>query len=311
MLELWQRHDYGALEKLGGFAHDRVYVSFIALVYTAMTYMPARFAPGQPPFHVVTHQRDYLALRQGFGPGVQGLGLSGVRVFFRWSIHTIATVGVGRENELITVCSMHARAAARAPAAGCSKDVPRGSRFNPCPSSRDYAPILNFGTGLKSGDVFPSAVTMPHPEFINAVLCNTVAASNATGAEAAKAPLGLNEDHLGQVVHAGEALIGWDERVSVVSWRGTDVPFVPGMPFGTDREEGDTCKALLRDVLQMSKVRCGVHRACTSSSLHDILMTWASARRARVVPVTPKRSAPPPPRFRSVWGDRHHTCASS
>ena len=46
-----------------GFAHERVYDTFIALVYTAMAYMPQRFKPGQPPFHVVTHQRDYLALR--------------------------------------------------------------------------------------------------------------------------------------------------------------------------------------------------------------------------------------------------------
>lgn len=53
VLEMWRTHDYAALEKLGGFAHDRVYVTFIALVYTAMAYMPQRFKPGQPPFHVV------------------------------------------------------------------------------------------------------------------------------------------------------------------------------------------------------------------------------------------------------------------
>jgi hypothetical protein len=195
MLELWRKHDYDALAELGGFAHERVYVTFIALVYTAMAYMPQRFKLGQPPFHVVTHQRDYLALK-------------------------------------------------------CAKDVPRGSKFNPCPASKDYAPILNFGTGLKSAEVFPSAVTMPHPEFIDAVLKNTPAV--ADGEE--ENPLGLDEDHLDLVVHASDALIGWNERMSLVTWRGGDVPFVPGMPFGSDRvDDGDTCQALLTDVLKMSE----------------------------------------------------------
>lgn len=196
MLEMWRNHDYDALAELGGFAHERVYVTFIALVYTAMAYMPQRFKTGQPPFHAVTHQRDYLALR-------------------------------------------------------CSKDVPRGSKFNPCPASRDYAPILNFGTGLKSAEVFPTAVTMPHPEFIDAVLKNTPSGKSADAAD--WNPLGLDEGHLDAVVHAREKLIDWDERVSLMTWRGGDVPFVPGMPFGADRLEGDTCAALLRDVLNMSQ----------------------------------------------------------
>jgi hypothetical protein len=40
VLELWQTHDYAALEAMGGFAHDRVYVAFIALVGRC------RLAPG-------------------------------------------------------------------------------------------------------------------------------------------------------------------------------------------------------------------------------------------------------------------------
>lgn len=207
MLELWRRHDYDALAALGGFAHERVYITFIALVYTAMAYMPQRFKVGQPPFHAVTHQHDYLALR-------------------------------------------------------CSKDVPRGSKFNPCPASRVYAPILNFGTGLKSAEVFPTAVTMPHPEFVVAVLKNTPSGKSADAAD--WNPLGLDEAHLDAVVHAREKLVDWDERVSLVTWRGGDVPFVPGMPFGADRLEGDTCAALLRDVIDMSQGDADAYAAGTS-----------------------------------------------
>ena len=213
MLRLWRTHDYDALQKIdvGGFAHDRVYVAFLALVYTAMAYMPTRFTPGQPPFHVVTHQRDYLALR-------------------------------------------------------CTRDVPKGSKFNPCPAADAYAPILNFGAGFKSSAVFPTAVAMPHPEFIDAVLKNMPSRGAAAAAEPAvpaphlgdenaapNEPLGLDEDHLDEVMHAREELTRWEDRVSVVHWRGHDVPFVPGMPFGAERGlGGNACRALLTETFKMS-----------------------------------------------------------
>ena len=44
--------------------------------------------------------------------------------------------------------------------------------------------------------------------------------------------------------------------------RGGDVPFVPGMPFGADRVEGDTCKSLLVDVLGGGGTVVGGARSC-------------------------------------------------
>lgn len=171
----------------------------------------------------------------------------------------------------------------------CAKDVPRGSKFNPCPSSEDFAPILNFGSGLKTSDVFPSAVTMPHPEFIDAVLKNIPSAGNE---DAVEKPLALDEDHLDKVVHAGDVLKAWDERVSVIFWRGRDVPFVPGMPFGADglsadRVEAATCKSLLVDVLKMSEEDAAAYVAPNAANdvaqpprkvtLEDIVVWTATA----------------------------------
>ena len=62
VLELWERRDYASLASVAGFAHERLHVVFDALVYTAIHHMPERFKPGQPPFHAVTHQRDYMAM---------------------------------------------------------------------------------------------------------------------------------------------------------------------------------------------------------------------------------------------------------
>ena len=64
---------------------------------------------------------------------------------------------------------------------------------------------------------------MPHPEFINAVLRNTppgMSKDTEKGGTDKWNPLGLDEDHLDVVLHAGEKLVEWDQRVSLVTWRG-------------------------------------------------------------------------------------------
>ena len=159
ILAMWREHRYADLAAVGGAGHAKVYDAFVALAYTAQAYAPGRFKKGQPPFHVVTHQREYLSPE-------------------------------------------------------CLRDVPKGSRFNPCPAARRWAPVLNFGANPKTAAVFPTAVKMPDVDFIATVLRNerasdTNANANATGrgrsvnlaaaaedAESESSPLGLDESAL-------------------------------------------------------------------------------------------------------------------
>jgi len=73
---------------------------------------------------------------------------------------------------------------------------------------------------------------------------NDVASSICQSLRAGKEKvLALDEDHFDTLMHTGEDLKSWDERISVISWRGKDTPFVPAMPFGADRIEGTACQA--------------------------------------------------------------------
>ena len=130
--------------------------------------------------------------------------------------------------------------------------------------------MLNFGANPKTAAVFPTAVKMPDVDFIATVLRNerasdTNANANATGrgrsvnlaaaaedAESESSPLGLDESALDRFAHAGERLKPWEERVSVVAWRGADVPFAPSMPFGADRMDSALCREMLVDVLDLA-----------------------------------------------------------
>ena len=208
---MWREHQYPAdLAAVGGAGHAKVYDAFVALAYTAQAYAPGRFKKGQPPFHVVTHQREYLSPE-------------------------------------------------------CLRGVPKGSRFNPCPAARRWAPVLNFGANPKTAAVFPTAVKMPDVDFIATVLRNerasdTNANANASAevnlaaaaGDAEPSPLGLDESALDRFVHAGDRLKPWEERVSVVAWRGADVPFAPSMPFGADRMDSALCREMLVDVLDLA-----------------------------------------------------------
>ena len=123
----------------------------------------------------------------------------------------------------------------------------------------------------KTAAVFPTAVKMPDVDFIATVLRNerasdTNANANATGrgrsvnlaaaaedAESESSPLGLDESALIGSAHAGERLKPWEERVSVVAWRGADVFFAPSMPFGADRMDSALCREMLVDALDLAR----------------------------------------------------------
>ena len=205
ILAMWREHRYADLAAVGGAGHAKVYDAFVALVYTAQAYAPGRFKKGQPPFHVVTHQREYLSPE-------------------------------------------------------CLRNVPRGSKFNPCPAAKRWAPVLNFGANPKTAAVFPTSVKMPDVDFVATVLRNEANPSeanagdgpDANAADANASPLGLDEAALDRFVHAGERLKPWEERVSVVAWRGADVPFAPSMPFGADRMDSALCREMLVDVLELT-----------------------------------------------------------
>jgi hypothetical protein len=208
ILAMWREHRYADLAAVGGAGHAKVYDAFVALVYTAQAYAPGRFKKGQPPFHVVTHQREYLSPE-------------------------------------------------------CLRDVPRGSKFNPCPAAKRWAPVLNFGANPKTAAVFPTSVKMPDVDFVATVLRNEAnpseanahgpdANANAIATDADASPLGLDESALDRFVHAGERLKPWEERVSVVAWRGADVAFAPSMPFGADRMDSALCREMLVDVLELA-----------------------------------------------------------
>ena len=242
ILAMWREHRYADLAAVGGAGHAKVYDAFVALAYTAQAYAPGRFKKGQPPFHVVTHQREYLSPE-------------------------------------------------------CLRDVPKGSRFNPCPAARRWAPVLNFGANPKTAAVFPTAVKMPDVDFIATVLRNerasdTNANANATGrgrsvnlaaaaedAESESSPLGLDESALDRFAHAGERLKPWEERVSVVAWRGADVPFAPSMPFGADRMDSALCREMLVDVLDLAPEEAD--RALSRPSGDDASSADADAPRRR------------------------------
>ena len=237
ILAMWREHRYADLAAVGGAGHAKVYDAFVALAYTAQAYAPGRFKKGQPPFHVVTHQREYLSPE-------------------------------------------------------CLRGVPKGSRFNPCPAARRWAPVLNFGANPKTAAVFPTAVKMPDVDFIATVLRNerasdTNANANASAevnlaaaaGDAEPSPLGLDESALDRFVHAGDRLKPWEERVSVVAWRGADVPFAPSMPFGADRMDSALCREMLVDVLDLAPEEAD--RALSRPSGDDAPSADADAPRRR------------------------------
>lgn len=227
MIKMWETHDYAGLGAMGGEGkHARVFKAFSALVVGAMHHAPERFRPGQPPFRVVTHQRDYLA-------------------------------------------------------PPCVSNVPKGSRFHPCPVAKAWrAPVFNFGSALKNGDVFPAEVNMPDPEFIDAVL------RNQRPAQAETSPLGVSQDGLAQATYSAQPTRPWKDRVGVVAWRGADVPHAPKMPFGADSGvRGEACASLLRSAGSMPEGDVGAYVAGNRSVASpdrvtsNQLAAWAGSER--------------------------------